>query len=674
MSTGGILNAALGAASDPGVLDPMTGGAAAEPVPAQPSRFDLTRDLNPKSPLYAMLKTRITERVKLATTENAKHHARWQDSEERVLAYLPESDADLRRAARRRAGEPTYTTIQIPYTFAQVMAAHTYWTTVFLSRSPIHQVIGRHGEGEMQIEAMEALLAYQMEVGRAVAPYFLWFYDAAKYGVGWLGSYWCEDFVQYTTIEQQRGDDGKAVHVQVTRRTLGYNGNRVYNISPYDALPDPRVTVNEFQKGEFFGVRSRVSWNEIVRRKARGMYTNLDLVRSSRETNAGMTSEGSPRLERPMSDWEPGSNGEKEVKHPSVLTLVELYVELIPSGWGLGESSYPEKWVFTITADLNVLIGAMPLGAIHGEFPIDVLSSEIEGYGTYNRGIPEVMQPVQETMDWLLNSHMWNVRSAVNLGFIIDPTKIVMKDVEKGGPGFVWRLRPEAYGKPIDSFYKQVQINDVTQNNMADLQAMFAVGERVFGVNDQMLGMLAQGGRKTATEVRTSTGFGVNRLKTIAEWMSATGFAPHAQKLIMTSQQYYTGEQKLRRVGDLAQFAGPGFLNVTPDSIAGQFDLIPVDGALPIDRFAQVTVWKDLLSNVAQVPQVMMQYDLGRIFAWVAQLAGIKNLDRFKIQPTDPMALAAAAQAGNVVPIRSGGMGNVGEASAGGSAEATLSL
>src|SRR5690606_1217933 len=143
-----------------------------------------------------------------------------------------------------------------------------------------------------------------------------------------------------------------------------------------------------------------------------------------------------------------------------------------------------------------------------------------------------------ESMDWLLNSHMWNIRSALNLGFIIDPTKIVMKDVAKGGPGFVWRMRPEAYGQPIDNFYKQVQINDVTQGHMADLQAMFAIGERVFGINDQMLGMLAQGGRKTATEVRTSTGFGVNRLKTTAEWQSATGFAPHAQKLIQTSQQF----------------------------------------------------------------------------------------------------------------------------------------
>jgi len=29
----------------------------------------------------------------------------------------------------------------------------------------------------------------------------------------------------------------------------GYKGNRVYNVRPYDFLPDPRVTVLNFQDG-----------------------------------------------------------------------------------------------------------------------------------------------------------------------------------------------------------------------------------------------------------------------------------------------------------------------------------------------------------------------------------------------------------------------------------------
>jgi len=643
-------------------------------APAPQGYFQLTCDLKPTNPLYDMIKSRLSARMKIAESEQEKHHQRWSDAEDRVLAYIPESDADARRKARRKGGEPTYTTIQVPYTFAQTMAAHTYWTSVFLSRNPVHQVTGRHGEGEMQIQAVEALLAYQLDVGQALAPYFLWFYDAAKYGEGWLGSYWDEERIQYTTIEEvpDERNPEKTQKVQVTRRVDGYSGNKHYNISPFDAFPDPRVTAGNYQKGEFFAVRCRLMWNELVRRAKRGMYTNVDMLRGTHHQMDKTMGEGSSNLERPIADW--SMDTFNQLPHPAVVPVYEIYVDLIPEEWGLGGTDWPEKWVFTMTTDHETIIGAQPLGAVHGQFPVSLLEPEIESYGTHNRGIPETQAPIQDTMDWLLNSHMFNVRATLNNGYIIDPTKIVMKDVEKGGAGFVWRLRPEAFGQDIDTFYKQVQINDVTGNHMTDLQTMFGIGERIYGINVQILGMMQSTGRKTATEVRTSTGFGVNRLKTNAEYMSAAGFAPHTQRLIQTSQQFDSAERKLRLVGDLANMAGPGFLDVSPESILGQYDFVGVDGTLPIDRFAQLTLWKELIANIAQIPQIIMQYDLGKIFGWMAQMGGIKNLDRFKIQQGSPEQLMAQAQAGNIIPINGpGGSGatNVGAASAGGSAKAT---
>jgi hypothetical protein len=46
-----------------------------------------------------------------------------------------------------------------------------------------------------------------------------------------------------------------------------------------------------------------------------------------------------------------------------------------------------------------------------------------------------------------------------------------------------------------------------------------------------------------------------------------------------------------------------------------------------------------------------MQYDLGGIFTWVAQLAGMKNINQFKIQVTPDQVLAAQMQQGNMVPM-----------------------
>jgi hypothetical protein len=65
---------------------------------------------------------------------------------------------------------------------------------------------------------------------------------------------------------------------------------------------------------------------------------------------------------------------------------------------------------------------------------------------------------------------------------------------------------------------------------------------------------------------------------------------------------------------------------------------------------AQASLWKDLIINMSRVPQVLAQYDLGRIFGWVAHLAGIKNVNQFKIQAQ--VLQPGQAPTGNVVPIR----------------------
>jgi hypothetical protein len=329
-------------------------------------------------------------------------------------------------------------------------------------------------------------------------------------------------------------------------------------------------------------------------------------------------------------------------------------VELVPSEWGLGPTGFPQKWVFTVSADFEVLVGLSPLGYIHGQFPFDILVCEVEGYGMWNRGIPEIMETIQNTMDWLLNSHFYNVRAALNNQFLLDPSKVVAKDTEDSGPGFIWRLRPEAYGADLSKIFMQVPVTDVTKGHMTDLQGMLQIGERAIGINDQIMGAISTQGssRRTATEVRATTSFGVNRLKTTTEYMSATGFSPHSQKLVQTSQQYYDAPQKLRRVGSLAIEAGAQFLMVSPQDIMGYYDFINVDGTLPVDRMAQANLWKEMLGSLRMMPpQILMSYDWGRIFAWVASLAGLKNIGQFKVEVTPDQQLLAQAAAGNVVPM-----------------------
>lgn len=596
-------------------------------------------------------------RVKFWEGKLDKKLDKWRQDEEKILAYVPETEVTRKRKRERELGKPDYTTIQVPYSYAVVMSALTYLTSVFLGRTPVFQYTGRHGEAQQQVMALEALIDYQLMNGMMIPYIYTWLYDALKYGYGVTGLYWDDkvEIVSETSEQLVMGPQGPQkilVPQSVPIRT--YAGNRIFSIQPQDFIWDAKLPAREFQRGEYAGRRFVIGWNDVVRKQKRGYYINTEHIRSRERGLFGRDS-GSEQLDRAefYSDESATSDylTDRAKRHPHSVSGYELVVEIIPAEWQLGPSDWPEKWVFTCTADFGILIGCHPLGAYHCSFPYGVIPIEPEGYGLTIRGMPEVLDPVQTTVDWLINSHFFNVRAALNNKFVVDPSRIIMKDILNPLPGGIVRLKPAAYGTDTKTAVTQQQIVDVTQQHIPNFQLMMQIGERISGVNDQIMGMMDTGGRRTATEVRTSTSMGVNRLKTLAEFASASGVDPVSKMMVQNSQQYFDMELKLRIAGDLLQSAGPSFINVNPMTVSGFYDFVPVDGTIPIDRFAQVNLWKELLQAVLAVPAIGIQYDLAGIFQWVAQLAGLRNITRFRVQVQPDAMLQMMMQQGNSVPL-----------------------
>jgi hypothetical protein len=244
---------------------------------------------------------------------------------------------------------------------------------------------------------------------------------------------------------------------------------------------------------------------------------------------------------------------------------------------------------------------------------------------------------------------MHNVRKTMNDMLFVDPSRFVMKDLTDPGAGKLVRAKPEYYGQDVKLGVHQLQIVDITRAHMQDAQTVAEMLMRTLGANDAIMGMLSPGGRKTATEVRTSSTAGVNRQKTTCEWFGSMGFQPLADMMIASTQQHYSAEMQFKIAGDLLNNMEP--MIVTPDMIAGKYNFVAVDGTLPIDRFAMAQVWKELLIGAKNFPEIGMQYDLASIFGWIAQMSGIKNLEQFRIQNVDPAAISQMVQSGNIVPL-----------------------
>lgn len=612
------------------------------------------------TPLHTRIRDAILARKRLSSRKMSDRRTAWAAAEDQFMVSSNyETENDAKRKTLRKNGKPQFTTLEIPYSYAMLLSAHTYVTSVFLSRSPIHQFMARHGQPEQATMGLEALIDYQVTVGGAVPVYYIWLHDMMKYGLGVMCEYWDEEFTNVTEIVERPKKylgiemPGTKEKVRQTRRVAGYTGNKMFNIRPQDWYPDPRVTLANFQRGEFCGRYVEVGWNTLLKGRENGRYYNLETLARVGKTGslAGERDTGGKSMQLPDAAQQSIDFSRLAVDEADkgFFGLLEMEIELVPKDWGVGSSTSPEKWVFTLGND-EVIIDARPMNYNHGKFSCNVLEYEIEGYNLSKRGMLEVLQPLNSTMEWLFNTHFFNVRKALNDQYVVDPSRVTMKDMTDPNAGKLVRLRPEAYGTDARTAVFQLQTNDMTRTHIGDVAIVGDLMQRATGVVDNIMGMLNQGGRKTATEVRTSSTMGVNRLKTLSEYASAVGFAPHAQKLVQNTQQLLEKEQMYRVAGDLAPQMAP-YVLVSPDTIQGFFDFVPVDGTMPVDRFAQSNLWKDILMNVGRVPQVAQQYDMAGIFAWMARLAGLRNIQQFRIQVLPDQQFQNNIQAGNTTPV-----------------------
>src|SRR5512138_3478159 len=101
------------------------------------------------SELHKKIISNFDSRKRLAKgTARSKQQKQWEQNEDTYTAYMPETDVDDVQKAETKGAKLEYTTISIPYSYAMLLTAHTYYTSVFLARDPIFQLKGRHGEAQ----------------------------------------------------------------------------------------------------------------------------------------------------------------------------------------------------------------------------------------------------------------------------------------------------------------------------------------------------------------------------------------------------------------------------------------------------------------------------------------------------------------------------------------------
>lgn len=599
-------------------------------------------------------------------------HSQWNLIDRTMTAYIPLStyEQSLRQRREKKGqdflSENKPVSVVLPNTYAVEDTILTYLTQVFLM-PPVFQYEGQGPEDEIGAKLMEVLVANQVHRTKSVLDMHVGFRDCLRYGISGSTMRWVEQWSlrarkrAIPTYSILSGEVSSMEYEREIVEELVFEGNEAQCIDPYRVLPDPNVSIHRIRDGEFFG------WVEI---------TDYMSLLSQEKYDPDLfnvkylySSEGYQRTSRYTPDLslrEEHANLTSATKTPSStrkITVVNMFMKVIPKESKLGDSEYPEVWFFRI-ADEAIVITAMPLGLNHGQYPIAVNATEFDGYSIVPISRLEVIHGLQEITNWMMNSHVANVRKSINNMLVVDPSLVHMPDFKDPGPGLLLRLRRDAWGRGVREAIEQLKVDDITRGNVLDAQFTGSMMQQGSGALDSLQGVMRSGGeRRSATEARNTMTSAVSRLEHMAWVISSMYMQDMAYFFAEHTQQLMSEERAMRVLGTWPELLQRTYevgtqVNVSPLDILVNYDIIIKDGSSATAQGATADVWTQLFQIIGTQPALWQVFDIPRIFMHIARLAGAKNVMDFvqkggTIQPQvlPDETVAKGAQAGNLVPM-----------------------
>jgi len=614
-------------------------------------------DLKPGSDFHDKLRTKIWQRARESRNEISKRFSSWNEIDRTLTTYMT---ADDKEALVKEKDTRKPISIVFPYSYSMLEALLTYMSLAFF-QDPMFQYEGVEDDdtvGAMLMELIVRLHCIKTKVPLALHTVLR---DAFGYGVGigiptWVKKYGAKPIRSSVTTMSDLGQS--TINDVQYIDSLLFEGNSLENVDPYMWLPDPSVSSNNIQKGEFNGWLDRDNFmNLLSQEQTDDTLFNVKYLKAKTNKRSSLSTDESERGTKYG-----GSNdihrGATTSTNP--VDIINMYINLIPKDWKLSDGEYPEKWFFSLASD-DVIIRCHRAKHNHGDYPMAVMSPEYDGYSITPIGRMEILYGLQGTLDWLFNSHIANVRKAINDMLVVDPYLVNINDLKDPQPGKLIRLRRPAWGHGVDKVVQQLGVTDITRTNISDSSYITQWMDRISGADQSMQGSLRTGGpeRLTKGEFQGTRGSAVSRLQRLAMLVSYQFMSDIGNMFAVHTQQYMSQDTYVRIVGRHAEklkntFGKSGTM-VTPYDLSINYDLIPRDGSIPGGNFSEV--WVQMFDRIAQTPELYQQFDVFRIFTYIAQQLGAKNIDDFKrvagntqVQTVPDEVALAEAQKGNLVP------------------------
>ena len=646
-------------------------------------KYDYPLGLNfePDGVLAKAIVDKVMNYATQASTVISNRYPAWAEIDEMLTAFMvPSKDSLEANKIGRSKGVKKPVEIVVPESYAIMEILLTYMTSSLLD-GPVFQYDGSSPEDIVGAILLEKVVDQQIRNTRGRLALHTGFRDAFAYGFGLLAPEWVSQYaIVSRKVPKVPGFFDKLLGKEAgfekeDREEMIFEGNKINNIDPYLALPDPNVSIDRINDGEFFGWIERTSYKNLLNdEKHDDNYFNVkylkDVTSNSGNTRlftTGMDGRGRRSGIPSYNDLTPVASGRIDV--------VKMFVDIIPNDWKLPGSwnnkdgTYPETWYFEVAAD-TILIQARRLGLNHGMKPVAAIAPDYDGYSISPISRMEIMNGFQKVSNFLFNSHITNIRKSINDMFVVDPQMIDMRSLENPEPGKLITLRPNMWGKGVQNAVTQLKVTDITASHMRDLEMVHQYSKDMSGATDAISGVRRKTSeRVTATEVQGDRGGALSRLERISKIMSWMGMYDLSKMIASQTQQLMTQDTYIKIVGnsvdalirEYGMTSEKGRMKVSPMDLLINYDVICRDGAMAGGNYNQI--WSQMLPTLLQDRELRGAFDMVKVVKHIMESMGAKDVDQFDRQQSQQQSPQMNAQVmpdeqvqqevqkGNILPI-----------------------
>src|SRR3990172_8476174 len=629
-------------------------------------------DLKPGSELHDLIRNEIIQRAFVARMALRVRFDSWRKLDQVLTAYIP-TDEEERRLQAVDSRKPV--SIVIPQGYATKETFQTYFAAALLE-DPIYRYSGVGPEDVIGAILLEHLMSHQARKFKHGLKWDAALGDGITYGFGKLAMNWRVKHGFRSELVETAGvdDDGNelpAESVRKSERRILYEGNGLTVCSPYLALPDPNMAVEDLQEGEFDGYCDTTTYMGLLEQEL----VNEDLfnVRYIEAVGIDGRSFLSKEAVGGRDDKKGGATRNKPGLKTRPVDLIMMQINLIPSEWktedglsALGDSDYPEKWEFVLAGD-SVVVKAKRMDYDHDMFTSVIVAPTASGHDAAPVSILEIGYPMEHAINFLWNIHFKNKRKTANNVYVLNPKMVNEFDLDHiAEAGGKIRLRQAAWqiGKWQDHI-GQLPVADVTASNLNDMGFLIDIENNSLGTVDQARGVIRpRGERVSAEEVRGARGSALSRLERIARLCGQQGVWDAAYIGASHTKQFMSEKAYIKVTGELVKTLTEtygikdiknGRLEVTPENIDIDYDVIGSDGAIPYLQGDSQTMVQ-LMQQAAVIPALLARIDWVKAFIQSARAAGFKTANDWVVPQANVQVMgneqvAAQVQAGNLMPV-----------------------